>query len=228
VPDLIGQTPKGRYRVEELIGQGGMAAVYKAWDTVMDLVEGTTLRAEIAKAHGPLPPATILSVLRQAAGALHYAHLEGVIHRDVKPGNIMIRPDGRVLLSDFGIARAADASTATPGALGTPAYMSPEHCRGAELDARADVYSLGVIAYEMLAGRRPFLGDLAPETIAGSTRRIQWEQMHASPPPIRSVNPAVPAAVERVVMRALEKNPAAHWPSAGRADALGSSVRDPR
>jgi serine/threonine-protein kinase len=270
VPDLIGQTLKSRYRVESLLGRGGMAEVYKAWDTwrnyhvavkvmredlaedleflrrfrreatalaklahenivrfyafeqddltafiVMDYVEGTTLRAEIARADGPLPPERVLAITRQVCAALNYAHLEGVIHRDVKPGNIMLRPDGRVLLSDFGISKAIDAATATAAtvSVGTPAYMSPEQCAGQSPDGRTDVYSLGVVVYEMLAGRRPFVGDLAPETITNTTERIRWEQMHASPPALRKLNPAVPREVEAAVMTALAKDREQRWPT---------------
>ncbi len=279
MPDLTGQTLKGRYRVESLLGRGGMAEVYKAWDTwrnyhvaikvmredlaedleflrrfrreatalarlahenivrfyafeqddltafiVMDYVEGTTLRAEIARADGPLPPERVLSIARQVCAALNYAHLEGVIHRDIKPGNIMLRPDGRVLLSDFGISKAIDAATATATtvSVGTPAYMSPEQCCGQSPDVRTDVYSLGVVVYEMLAGRRPFVGDLAPETITNTTERIRWEQMHAAAPALRKLNPAVSREVEEVVSRALAKNREARWPTvAAFGEALG-------
>jgi LysM repeat protein/tRNA A-37 threonylcarbamoyl transferase component Bud32 len=270
MPDLTGQTLKGRYRVEALLGRGGMAEVYKAWDTwrnyhvavkvmredlaedleflrrfrreatalaklahenivrfyafeqddltafiVMDYVEGTTLRAEIARADGPLPSERVLAITRQVCAALNYAHLEGVIHRDVKPGNIMLRPDGRVLLSDFGISKAMDAATATATtvSVGTPAYMSPEQCAGQAPDGRTDVYSLGVVVYEMLAGRRPFVGDLAPETITNTTERIRWEQMHAAAPALRKLNPAVSREVEAAVMTALAKDREARWPT---------------
>ena len=267
--NLEGRILQGRYRIEELVGRGGMADVYRAWDTwrnyhvaikvmredlaedlefvrrfreeaqhlaalshdnivrfysferegliafiVMDYVEGTTLRSEIARAEGPLPVEQVLSVTEQVCAALHYAHLEGMIHRDVKPGNIMIRPDGRVLLSDFGIAKAADSATVTTVIPGAPAYMSPEHCRSERLDVRTDVYSLGVVVYEMLAGRRPFVGEQTPDTVTGSTReRIRWEQMHAAPPGLRRYNPALPREVEDVVLKALAKEREKRWPS---------------
>jgi serine/threonine protein kinase len=270
VADLTGRILQGRYRVEELVGRGGMAEVYKAWDTwrnyhvaikvmredlaedlefvrrfrreatalaglahenivrfysfgredllafiVMDYVEGTTLRSEIARAEGPLPLKRVLSVAKQVCAALHYAHMEGMIHRDVKPGNIIIQPDGQVLLSDFGIAKAADAATATTVMPGTPAYMSPEQCRSEPLDVRTDIYSLGVVVYEMLTGRRPFVGKAAPETVTGGTReRVRWEQMHADPPPLRRYHPALSREVEAVVLRALAKERDGRWPTA--------------
>jgi len=270
VANLVGQTLLGRYRIEEAIGRGGMAEVYKAWDTrrqyhiavkvmredlaedleflrrfkreaqalahlahanvvrfysferegrlafiVMDYVEGTTLRGCILDAEGaPLPPDEVASIVQQVCAALHYAHTENVLHRDVKPGNIMIQPDGRVLLSDFGIAKAADAATMTTVMPGTPAYMSPEQCRSEPLDVRTDVYSLGVVAYEMLTGRRPFVGDQAPETVTGGTReRTRWEQMHTAPLPLRQFNPALPREVEEVVLKALAKEREERWPT---------------
>jgi tRNA A-37 threonylcarbamoyl transferase component Bud32 len=275
MPDLVGQTLLNRYRIEELIGRGGMAEVYKAWDThrqyyvaikvmredlaedleflrrfkrearalaalshanvvrfysferegrlafiVMDYVEGTTLRGRILDAEGtPLPLDEVASVMQQVCAALHYAHTENVLHRDIKPGNIMMQPDpltgtgGRVLVADFGIAKAADAATATTVMPGTPAYMSPEQCRSELLDARTDVYSLGVVAYEMLTGRRPFMGETT-EAGTGSTReRIRWEQMHAAPPPLRRYNPALPRAVEGMVLKALAKEREGRWPT---------------
>jgi serine/threonine protein kinase len=281
--DLVGQTLLGRYRIEELVGRGGMAEVYKAWDTrrqynvaikvmredlaediefvrrfkrearalaelahanvvrfysferaghlafiVMDYIPGTTLRRRILEAEGsPLPLDEVLSITQQVCAALHYAHEEGVIHRDVKPGNIMIQPDGQVLLSDFGIAKAADAATATTVMPGTPAYMSPEQCRSEPLDVRTDIYSLGILVYQMLTGRRPFVGE-SDGSETGSTReRIRWEQMHIAPPPLQQFNPALPRQAEQVVLKALAKERSDRWPSAlafwqALAEALGA------
>jgi serine/threonine protein kinase len=281
--NLEGQILKGRYRIEALVGRGGMAEVYKAWDTrrqyhvaikvmredlaedieflrrfkreaqalaalshanivrfysferegrlafiVMDYVEGTTLRGRILDAGGtPLPLDEVASITQQVCAALHYAHEEGVLHRDVKPGNIMIQPNGKVLVADFGIAKAADAATATTVMPGTPAYMSPEQCRSEPVDVRADVYSLGVVVYEMLAGRRPFVGESGEGT---STReRIRWEQMRASPPALRRYNPSLPTEVEAVVLKALAKKRKERWPTVlafwrALEDALGKQM----
>ena len=198
---------------------------------VMDLIEGDTLRGRLFEAQGrPMAPAEALPIVRQVAAALAYAHSEGIIHRDVKPGNIMLRPDGTVLLSDFGIAKAADAATVTTATPGTPAYMSPEQCRGTQLDARTDVYSLGIVLYEMLAGRRPFMGQLAPDTVTGGTHeRVRWEQMHADPPDPRSVNPALTDGVVQVMLQALAKTSDDRYPSAlALAEALEAACTPPR
>ena len=181
---------------------------------VMDYVPGTTLRRRILEAGGaPLPVGDVIPITRQMCAALHYAHQENVLHRDIKPGNIVIRPDGRVLVADFGIAKAADAATATTVMPGTPAYMSPEQCRSELLDVRTDVYSLGVVVYEMLAGRRPFIGEMAEVATGGTREKIRWEQMNATPPPLSELNPAVPADGESALMKALAKEREERWPT---------------
>jgi eukaryotic-like serine/threonine-protein kinase len=182
---------------------------------VMDYVEGISLRARIFKSNGPLPLSEALPILEQVAAALHYAHDEGIIHRDVKPANILIQADGRTLLSDFGISKAIGASTLTMAMMtsGTPAYMAPEQWLGRPVDRRTDVYALGIVAYEMLAGRRPFTGE-SPQAPPGTTQaRIEWEHQSAVPPPLRQSNPGLPVACEQVVMRALAKEPEQRWPT---------------
>ncbi|MFQ5616089.1 MAG: protein kinase, partial [Anaerolineales bacterium] len=160
----------------------------------------------IAQADGPLPLGQVAHIFSQVCQALHFAHEEGFVHRDVKPGNIMIRPDGRVLVADFGIAKASDAATMTVVVPGTPAYMSPEQCRSEVVDRRSDIYSLGVVLYELATGRKPFLGQT--ESATGGTReKMRWEQMHAVPPSPREHNPNLPAALERVISKAMAKQP---------------------
>ena len=179
----------------------------------MDYVEGTTLRGRILDAGGaPLPLEEVGSVMRQVCAALHYAHGENVLHRDIKPGNIMIRPSGQVLVADFGIAKAADAATATTVMPGTPACMSPEQCRSELLGERTDVYSLGIVAYEMLAGRRPFIGDSETAGTGSTREKLRWEQVHAEPPPLRQLNAGLSPDVEKMVQKALAKKREERWP----------------
>ncbi|MHB0874526.1 MAG: serine/threonine-protein kinase [Anaerolineae bacterium] len=178
---------------------------------VMDYVAGSTLRSRLAEAGGPLPLSEVTRIMRQVGSALQYAHNEGFIHRDIKPGNIMLREDGSALLSDFGIARAAEAATMTQGSLGTPAYMSPEQILGRPPDPRTDVYALGVVLYEMLTGRRPFLGDSGTGT--STTERVRDEHLHRDPPDPRLLNPALPPALSTMVTKAMAKDPAERWQS---------------
>ncbi|MFQ5616213.1 MAG: protein kinase, partial [Anaerolineales bacterium] len=173
---------------------------------VMDYVDGITLRTLLAQTDGPLPLSQVAHIFPQLCQALHYAHEEGFIHRDVKPANIMLQPDGRLLVTDFGIAKATDAATITSYMQGTPAYMSPEQCRGEMPDRRSDVYALGIVLYEMVTGRRPFAGQT--EAATGSTReKVRWEQLYASPPSPRSFNTRISAELEQVILKAMAKQP---------------------
>ena len=177
---------------------------------VMDYVPGTTLRGRLMEAQGPLPLEEVTAIIKQVGAALHYAHSEGYIHRDIKPGNIMLREDGSALLSDFGIAKAAETATMTLGPLGTPAYMSPEQILGREVSPQTDIYCFGVVLYEILTGRRPFIGESG--TGGSTTERIRNEHLHAMPPDPRRFNPSLPAGAVQVIARALAKDPAQRWP----------------
>src|SRR3990170_5797809 len=180
---------------------------------LMDYVEGTTLRKEILRADGPFCLDRVLEILRPICAALHYAHREGMVHCDVKPGNIMIDAGGRVLITDFGIARMTESATATMVGLGTPAYMAPELVRGQDPTPQTDVYALGVVLYEMLTGgERPFTGDRA--TVTGSTsEKVRWEQIHLTPFSPRTHDPAISPETEAVVLRCLEKERAGRYRS---------------
>ena len=183
---------------------------------VMEYVEGRPLSA-VLRDPQRLPSRQIATIGAGVAAALAFAHRHGVVHRDVKPGNVLITPDGDVKVTDFGIARAMNTEeslTQTGAVMGTAAYFSPEQAEGKGVDARSDIYSLGVVLYEMAVGRPPFTGD-SPVAVASKHVR----DMPVLP---RVANPAVPAAFEAVVMKALSKNPADRYASAEelRADLL--------
>jgi tRNA A-37 threonylcarbamoyl transferase component Bud32 len=174
---------------------------------VMEYVEGETLGAILARA-GPLPLDRAARIAADVAEALESAHRQGLVHRDVKPGNVMIDRQGRVKVVDFGIARAAadDTLTQTGTVLGTASYLSPEQARGDRVDARSDVYSLGCVLYEMVTGRTPFAADTS---VAMAFRHVNEE-----PRPPSELRPEVPARLDAVVMRALEKEPDRRFRSA--------------
>jgi eukaryotic-like serine/threonine-protein kinase len=169
---------------------------------VMHLIEGRTL-ADFLESGKTLPPMQAAKIAQEVAEALAAAHAQGVIHRDIKPANIMITRDGKVLVMDFGIARlisGPETAPQTSAVMGTASYLSPEQAQGQPVDARTDIYSLGVVLYEMLTGRPPFTGD--------SPMAIAYKQVNATPEPPSSVDPEVPPELDAVVMRALSKNPA--------------------
>lgn len=253
----------GPYRIIAPLGEGGMAAVYKAFQPsvdrivalkilprhyaaepgfaqrfaqearviaslehphilpvydygeadgytylVMRYVEGGTLADRLKGRPLPLPEAR--RILSQLAAALDYAHARSVVHRDVKPSNVLMDEQGNCLLSDFGIAKMLEGTshiTATGDFLGTPAYASPEQALGQPLDGRSDVYSLGVILYEMLTGRPPFLAE--------TPMAVLVKHIHDPLPLPRTLNPAMPESVERVILKALAKRPEDRYQTAG-------------
>lgn len=262
----------GRYRVDELIGRGGMASVYRGYDVtlgrqvaikvlrrelaedaafrtrfrleaqsasrmahpaivrvfdagedteigsdgvphpvpyiVMELVHGRLLKDIIAE--GPVPEEDARRYVDGILEALEFSHRAGVVHRDIKPGNVMVTDDGQVKVMDFGIARAVSDSSSTVAEtttiLGTAAYFSPEQAKGEPVDARADLYSAGVVLYELLTGRQPFRGE-SPVAVA---------YQHVSEAPIApsEITETVPRALDAVVLRALAKDPFQRFPDA--------------
>ena len=253
----------GRYRVEARIGAGGMAEVFRGFDTVlhrtvaiktlnapyardasfverfrreaqaaarlshpnivatydsgsdggtqfivMEFIEGRTL-AEFLGTGKQLTAAHATQIAEEVCHALTAAHAQGVIHRDIKPGNIMVTRDGSVKVMDFGIARMVSGPETAPQTsvvMGTATYISPEQAKGLPVDARSDLYSLGAVLYEMLAGRPPFVGE--------SSVAVAYKQVNEAPQPPSLHNADVPPALDAVVMRALAKNPANRYPDA--------------
>ena len=194
------------------LADGGLALV-------MQLVRGRTLKQAVVE-EGAFAPERAERVLRDIASALAFAHANGVIHRDVKPENIFLEMGTRqALLSDFGIAHSAEFDsrlTMTGTAIGTPAYMAPEQIDGQAASARSDLYSLGLAAWEMLTGRRPWEGD--------ALYNVLHKQKHETLPSIESLRPReVPARLQYIVEKLLQKDPAARWQS---ADALMAALTD--
>lgn len=170
----------------------------------MEFLPGKSLQEVIGG--GRLPFATIAGIVAQIADALDYAHQFGVIHRDVKPANIMLSPHGLAKLTDFGIARVQSSSMTQTGAtLGSPKYMSPEQVLGRQVDGRADIFSLGVVLYEMLAATTPF--ETPDMTVFSLMQRI----VTAPQPAVVSVAPDTPAAFDVILAKALAKRPEARY-----------------
>jgi serine/threonine-protein kinase len=175
---------------------------------VMELVDGTSL-AEMLRGGRTLTASHSATLMAQVAAALGYAHRNGVVHRDVKPGNILIASDGQVKVTDFGIAQAMsveDQLAEEGSVMGTATYFSPEQAEGAPVDGRSDIYSLGVVLYEMLAGRPPFIGD--------SPVAVSSQHVHGTVPPPSEFNSGIPPDLQAIVMEALAKSPDQRYQSA--------------
>lgn len=258
----IGKRLDGRYEIHELLGVGGMAYVYKAYDNiekrwvaikilkeelagnsdflrrfrneskaiavlshpnivkvydvsfgdriqyiVMEYIDGITLKQYIEQ-QGEIKWGEALYFTVQILRALQHAHEKGIIHRDIKPQNIMLLEDGTIKVTDFGIARfsQAETQTMTDKAIGSVHYIAPEQARGGYINDKADIYSVGVMLYEMLTGQLPFVADNAVS--------VAIMQMQAEPTPPSRINPSIPKGLEEITMHAMEKNPAQRFPSA--------------
>ncbi|MEO8295126.1 MAG: Ig-like domain-containing protein [Gemmatimonadota bacterium] len=180
---------------------------------VMKFVAGRPLD-DIIREVGPLPIPMVRAILSQVGSALGYAHRRGIIHRDIKPANIMIDDEGWAVVTDFGIAKVAETQglTMTGVAVGTPSYMSPEQCAAKEVTGRSDQYSLGVVAYEMITGKQPFVADTA--------MAIMWQHFNDPPQPLRTLRAECPAELEAAVLQMMEKQPDKRWSSI--EDAMGA------
>ena len=222
---------RGEARTMATINHPGVVDVYDYGSDqqlaflVMEYVEGDALSRTLSRV-GRLTPARTMALVAQAADALHAAHANGIVHRDVKPGNLLVRPNGTLVLTDFGIARSALVGqlTVAGSVLGTASYISPEQASGEVATPASDVYALGVVAYQCLSGHRPFDGATPVE--------IAMKHVRDTPRPL----PAdIPPAVRAIVDRALAKDPAARWPSAAAmasvarqaAAALSTTVQQP-
>lgn len=268
---LEGALLNNRYRVQSLIGEGGMARVYRAEDSVlgrtvavkvlrehlardqgllarfrdearaaaslthpnivaiydvgvqddlhyivMEYVDGPTLK-DLISTSAPLPINRAVALALQILSALDLAHRRGIVHRDVKPQNVLLTADGQAKVTDFGIARqiAAASLTQTGEVFGTAYYLAPERANGQNATAASDVYSVGVMLYEMLSGRLPFTGD--------SPIEVALKHIQQLPPSLQAANPSVPPALQAVVFRALAKDPSQRFASAG---AMAQALQD--
>src|SRR5687767_11122187 len=201
---------RGEARTMATINHPGVVDVYDYGSDqqiaflVMEYVEGDALSRTLSRV-GRLTPARTMALVAQAADALHAAHQKGIVHRDVKPGNLLVRPNGTLVLTDFGIARSdmVGSLTVAGSVLGTAAYISPEQASGETATPASDVYALGVVAYQCLSGRRPFEGD--------NPLDIAMRHVRDAPRPL----PAdIPPQVRAIVERSMSKTPAGRYPSA--------------
>lgn len=194
----------GRLRHPNIVEVYDTEEAYATFFIVMERLPGTSLDRVLAE-RGKLPADEARSILRQVAAALHFAHQEGIVHRDVKPSNIALGGDGRAKLMDFGLAfESRQASSDRALGAGTPLYMAPEQVDGEAVDARSDVYSLGMVAYEILTGRPAF---------SGTVLEVMNRQRDTPVPSPRAADPAVPADLEELVARATAKDPARRFQS---------------
>ncbi len=225
LPDLAGQKEVAERFLREIkllasLSHPNIASLHTALTVgnqlvmVMEFVEGVPLSARLKE--GPIPSAQAVDYIDQVLVALSYAHRQHIIHRDIKPANMMLTPQGLVKLMDFGIARSSEdhGLTATGASLGSLPYMSPEQIMGSSVDARADLYSVGVSLYEMVTGRRPFEAD--------SQYSVMAAHLQKAPTPPIELHPGLPATLNQIILMALAKDPAGRFQS---ADAFRNALK---
>jgi serine/threonine protein kinase len=199
-------THKNVCRVHEFNRIGGIAC------TSMEYVEGESLRSVLNR-FGGLPTRKAIGMAQQICSGLKEAHAQGIVHRDLKPENVMIDAQGNVKIMDFGIARSMEAGTRLTGSMvGTPAYMAPEQVSGKPVDYRTDIYSLGLMLYEMFTGAQAFQADTAVA--------LALKQMREAPPPPHEVEPSIPVAIERAILKCLEKEPSRRFQSVAELESV--------
>ncbi len=206
-------THKNVCRVHEFNRIGGIAY------TSMEFVEGESLRSVLNR-FGGLPPRKAIDLVGQICSGLKEAHAQGIVHRDLKPENVMIDAQGNVKIMDFGIARSMEAVTRLTGSMvGTPAYMAPEQVGGKPVDYRTDIYSLGLIMYEVFTGAQAFQADNAVA--------VALKQMREAPVPPHEIEPTIPVGVERAILKCLEKEPPKRFQSIGELESAMRSAGAP-
>jgi serine/threonine protein kinase len=181
---------------------------------LLDFIEGLNLQEWIFTHGSQLSPDMVMLIAQSVCSALHYAHTEDLVHCDIKPGNIMLNQNNDVLLTDFGIARMKDAATATMVGFGTAAYMAPELVYGKDPTPQSDIYSFGIVLYELVTGgERPFTGEQA-RTTGTTSEKVRWEQVYLAPPPPSQFKPQLSKQLEAVILRCLAKDPGMRFGSA--------------
>src|SRR3954464_3957889 len=195
---------KNEARLAGVLNHGNIVTIYDAGEEnglfyiAMEYIEGVTLHS-VLNQRKTLPPEDIINISKQVCAGLDHAHHHGVIHRDVKPANIMLEPDGTAKIMDFGIAKSGGGLTSTGQVLGTPNYMAPEQVRGHALDGRTDLFSFGVMLYEMTTGEKPFAGT--------NVTTIIYKIIHENPVPPRELDVTIHPGLDKVIMKALAKKP---------------------
>src|SRR3954454_22087862 len=195
---------KNEARLAGVLNHGNIVTIYDAGEQdglfyiAMEYIEGITLHG-VLNERKTLSPEEIINISKQICAGLDHAHHHGVIHRDVKPANVMLEPDGTAKIMDFGIAKAGGGVTSTGQVLGTPNYMAPEQVRGHVLDGRTDLFSFGVMLYEMTTGEKPFAGT--------NVTTIIYKIIHEDPVPPRELDVTIHPGLDKVIMKALAKKP---------------------